>query len=57
MKIFDNAFIEIEFAINKKNELYLFQIRPIIKKFKNTIKTPDNNIKFTRAINVFKLKL
>jgi len=37
MKIFDNAFIEIEFAINKKNELYLFQIRPIIKKFKNTI--------------------
>jgi len=37
MKIFDNTFIEIEFAINKKNELYLLQIRPIIKKLKNNI--------------------
>ena len=32
IKIFNNQFIEIEFAINKKNVLYLFQVRPIIKR-------------------------
>jgi len=37
MIIFNNEFIEIEFAINKKNTLYLFQVRPIIKNIKNNI--------------------
>ncbi len=36
-KKFNNEFIEIEFAINKKNTLYLFQVRPIIKNIKNNI--------------------
>ncbi len=31
---FNNQFIEIEFAINKKNHLYLFQVRPIVQKTK-----------------------
>ena len=34
---FKNEFIEIEFAIDKKNNLYLFQVRPIIKKIKKSI--------------------
>ena len=38
-KKFNNEFIEIEFAINKKNTLYLFQVRPIIKNIKITKKT------------------
>ncbi len=37
MIIFNNEFIEIEFAINKKNTLYLFQVRPIIKNIENNI--------------------
>ena len=43
---FKNEFIEIEFAIDKTNNLYLFQVRPIVKKIKTSIKLSfvNNNL-------------
>ena len=47
---FKNEFIEIEFAIDKNNNLYLFQVRPIIQKINKPI-----NIDFAKK-NLARLK-
>lgn len=50
-QLFDSNLIDIEFAINTKNEIYLFQARPLIIKDTSSISFVDHTKAITRIYN------
>ena len=49
--LFNNDALDIEFAIDKKNTLYLFQVRPLVIKKTNEYNSIDHNIILKKISN------
>ena len=48
---FNNDALDVEFAIDKKNTLYLFQVRPLVIKKTNEYNSIDHNIILKKISN------
>ncbi len=49
--LFNTVYLDVEFAINKRHELYLFQVRPLISQTKCSVVTQEHQRAIERVAN------